>query len=633
MILRKKCISILLLTVLTASLCACGNTSKSISDSKDNKNSYSSTYNQNNEALKFDTAKWNYDETNNVYWTMGVQYCSDPESTDYETMAIYVPGEYMTGTKNSDGTYTCEINKSGEVNGYTSETAPIILPIDTPGYSAQAAPTSYNYDSAASYLKAGYVYVVAGMRGRSSLQGTSEDQGFSGGAPWGVTDLKAAVRYYRFNESLLPGDTDRFFSYGMSGGGAQSALMGATGDSELYYPYLESIGSAMTDADGNVISDAIAGSMDWCPVTSLDYANEAYEWNMGQYFTTDTRDSSSFKSALSKDMAASFAEYVNKLGLKSEDGTELTLSESEAGVYNNGTYYDYILNEIQTSLNNFLSDTTFPYTYTQGKIQIGNTASSGGGEGIDLSRNPGQGVNKDGQMPPQGQNGGRGQGTGMMQGGAQSSESKTYETAQEYIDSLNSDGTWIAYDSQTNTAKITSVEDFVKHCKEATKPVGAFDSVDLSRGENNLFGNGQSTALHFDSVESSLLSKNESNYSQYSDWDSSYITSFEDDLKSEDSVGTDMQTRVNMYNPMYYLSSYYSGYNTSKVAKYWRIRTGINQTDTALTVETNLKLALQNYDGVESVDFATVWGQPHTTAERTGNSTDNFISWVDECLK
>lgn len=57
MILRKKCISILLLTVLTASLCACGNTSKSISDSKDNKSSYSSTYNQNNEALKFDTAK------------------------------------------------------------------------------------------------------------------------------------------------------------------------------------------------------------------------------------------------------------------------------------------------------------------------------------------------------------------------------------------------------------------------------------------------------------------------------------------------------------------------------------------------------------------------------------------------
>ena len=77
----------------------------------------------------------------------------------------------------------------------------------------------------------------------------------------------------------------------------------------------------------------------------------------------------------------------------------------------------------------------------------------------------------------------------------------------------------------------------------------------------------------------------------------------------------------------------FQGINISKVAKYCRIRTGINQTDTALTVETNLKLALQNYDGVESVDFATVWGKPHTTAERKGNSTYNFISWVDECLK
>jgi len=86
-------------------------------------------------------------------------------------------------------------------------------------------------------------------------------------------------------------------------------------------------------------------------------------------------------------------------------------------------------------------------------------------------------------------------------------------------------------------------------------------------------------------------------------------------------------------NPMYYLSSYYDGYNKSTIAKYWRIRTGINQTDTALTTEINLKLALENNKNVESVDFATVWGQVHTTAERTGTSTENFINWVNECLK
>jgi hypothetical protein len=83
---------------------------------------------------------------------------------------------------------------------------------------------------------------------------------------------------------------------------------------------------------------------------------------------------------------------------------------------------------------------------------------------------------------------------------------------------------------------------------------------------------------------------------------------------------------------MYYISDYYDGYGTSTVAKYWRIRTGINQTDTALTVEENLKLALESNENVASVDFATVWGQPHTTAERTGTSTDNFIAWVNECL-
>ena len=88
-----------------------------------------------------------------------------------------------------------------------------------------------------------------------------------------------------------------------------------------------------------------------------------------------------------------------------------------------------------------------------------------------------------------------------------------------------------------------------------------------------------------------------------------------------------------MYTPLYYLLESSDGYGTSTAAKYWRIRTGIAQSDTAVTTEVNLVLALENYDGVESVDFATIWGAGHTEAERTGNSTDNFIAWVNECLK
>ena len=81
-----------------------------------------STYEQDSESLVFDSSAWNYDAENDVYWQIGVGYCSNPEATDYETMGIYVPGAYMTGVENGDGTYTCTMNTEGEVAGYTAET-------------------------------------------------------------------------------------------------------------------------------------------------------------------------------------------------------------------------------------------------------------------------------------------------------------------------------------------------------------------------------------------------------------------------------------------------------------------------------------------------------------------------------
>ena len=140
---------------------------------------------------------------------------------------FFVPAAYMNAKDNGDGTFTCTINNQAAVKGYTADSAPIVIPVNTPGYSAMAAPTDYVTDSA-SYTDAGFIYVAAGCRGRDA------------GAPAGVTDLKAAIRYIRYNDGVIPGDVDRVFSFGMSGGGAQSALLGATGDSEDYEPYLTS---------------------------------------------------------------------------------------------------------------------------------------------------------------------------------------------------------------------------------------------------------------------------------------------------------------------------------------------------------------------------------------------------------
>ena len=588
-------------------------------------------------SIAFDNSKWNYDSEHDVYWQVGVPYCTTPQATDYETMGIYVPGAYLTGTKNADGTtYTCTVNESGTFGSYQAKTAPVVLPVNTPGYASSPAPTDFTYDSVADYLAAGFVYLQPGIRGRASMGGNAENQSYSGGAPWGVTDIKAAVRCFRYNASVLPGNPDNIYTFGMSGGGAQSALAGATGDSPLYTPYLEAIGAAMKDASGADLSDAVTGSMCWCPITSLDEADEAYEWNMGQFSTADARAATSFGSLLSEDLAAKYADYINALGLK--NGNEvLKLTSSKEGIYQSGSYYDFILATAETSLNNFLQDTTFPYTETATAQFPGGSAGGFGGDGNTTGGMPDLG-NMTGGMPenmagmtgnkPAGMGGGAG---AMAPTDGASGTGTTYDTVQDYIDSLNATEKWVTYDAATNTAKISSLAALAKYEKTATKSLGAFDEVDRGQGENNLFGNGQGDSLHFDPVLYQLLKDNAEKYKALENWDDTFVTDFETDLASTDSLGTPVQTRVDMYNPMYFLCDYYKGAGTSTPAKFWRIRTGAFQSDTALTVEANLALALSNNANVKSVDFATVWGMKHVMAERTGDSTTNFIAWVNEC--
>jgi hypothetical protein len=563
------------------------------------------------QGLAFNTKGWNYDKDNDVYWQIGIPYCARPETTDYETLEICVPGAYLKTTANGDGTYTAVLNEQGAVNGFTAKTAPVVMPVNTPGYTAQAAPTAYSYDGVSSYLKAGFIYVEAGMRGRDNGYDANNKLIYSGGAPWGVTDLKAAVRYLRYNKDVLPGSTASIFVFGMSGGGAQSAVMGASGDSPLYTPYLNSIGAAMNDASGGAISDAVSGAMCWCPITSLDYADEAYEWNMGQYASTGTRASTTWTSALSKDLATAYAEYINKLGLKDKNGTALSLEKTDSGIYTAGSYYDYLKATIQESLNHFLADTTFPYTKSAGGFPGGGMPPSGG---TKPSGNPPQGG-----TPPAG---------GQAAGNPGSASSTTYQTVQEYIDSLNKDTQWVTYDAGTNAATITGIGPFVAACKTPSKSVAAFDDLNRGQAENNVFGNDTSDSLHFDSVLADLLAKNQAAYAQYSDWKASYVTDYATDLKAVDKLGNGIPYRQNAYNPMYYLLPYYDGFQKASPAAHWRIHTGIEQGDTANTVEVNLALALQNYSGVKDVEFTTVWGLGHTEAERSGNATDNFIAWV-----
>lgn len=624
MITKKHIICVLSVGAVLLSGCGSEGTGSSDDTSKDIDSSVSEVQVKTN-LDKIDMTQWQYNEENDVYWQTGISYCETPADETYENLGIYVPGAYLTGTENGDGTYTCKINTDGTVGGFTAETAPIVIPVDTPGYSAMAAPTEYG-NSTSAYTDAGFVYVHAGCRGRDA------------GAPAGVTDLKAAIRYIRYTSDIVPGSTDRIFSFGMSGGGAQSALLGATGDSELYTSYLDAIGAV------SGVSDAVAGTMAWCPITNLDYASEAYEWNLGVTRT----DLSDDMQELSDAMAEQFALYINELGLTDVNGNSLTLTASEEGIYQAGSYYEYLKAVIEESLNNFLADTTFPYTAGSGGKggnfdnfgdlpdgEIDGTFEGRGNKGdFDIDGEP------DGKEIIGGKNGVKGDLTDLdgelpdlngtddysaiddinrndVSGGI--SLSGTYETAQDYIDALNADTDWVTYDSATNTASITGIADFVSALKIASKDLGAFDALDESQGENILFGDGDNTGDHFDSVMAELLK------------DTEYAEEFDEDMARTDALGISVTDRVNMYNPLYYLSEYYDGYQTSTVASYWRIRSGINQSDTALTTEVNLALALENYGA--DVDFETVWGQAHVEAERIGDSTSNFIAWVVECCQ
>ncbi len=242
--------------------------------------------------------EWHRDAVTGVRWCVGVPYCERLVDEKYQTLGILVPAELA------------------DLPAAAHE-APVVVPVVTDGYAARAAPVESDIseliERARPFLEAGLIYVCAGCRGREH------------GAPAGVVDLKAAVRWLRAHDEDVPGNKDLIFAFGHSGGGAQAALLGASGNSGLWVPYLEAIGAA--DA-----SDAVMGSMCWCPVTSLGAADAAYEWMMGRH----CREGADLERSL--EIAAIYPDYLGSLG------------------YSEGEYVGLLLDVATTSLRNWLAD-------------------------------------------------------------------------------------------------------------------------------------------------------------------------------------------------------------------------------------------------------------------------------------
>ncbi len=243
-------------------------------------------------------------------------YVANPVDKEYQSLNVSVPvkvNEVAVDASNAPILFAIGVGGYMSVNNLRGGTGGPMGRM--PGGPGGNNNLSGNKDLA---LAAGYVVVTPGCRGRDNK---AADGTFYGKAPAAIVDLKAAIRYIRHNKGILPGNTDWIFSTGVSAGGALSALLGASGNSALFEPYLKEIGAA--DA-----KDDILGSACFCPITDLDHADGAYEW---MYGTLPTR-SGPVDQELSKLLKSSFVAYQASLKLTGKNGFGL-LSADNYGQY------------------------------------------------------------------------------------------------------------------------------------------------------------------------------------------------------------------------------------------------------------------------------------------------------------
>ena len=156
---------------------------------------------------------------------------------------------------------------------------------------------------------------------------------------------------------------------------------------------------------------------------------------------------------------------------------------------------------------------------------------------------------------------------------------------------LQAENPWLTIDGK----RVKNV-DFAAYAKamgrQKTPP--AFDALDLSSGENQLFGDANQDTRHF---------------TAYSAANSA--------VKGADSADA---ATIKMMNPLSYLSE-------KTVPQHWRIRVGTKDRDTSHAIAAILAAKLQNSG--KNVDMAMPWGVPHSG----DYDLDELFAWMDGIVK
>ena len=227
--------------------------------------------------------------------------------------------------------------------------------------------------------------------------------------------------------------------------------------------------------------------------------------------------------------------------------------------------------------------------------------------------------------------------------GVRQIEATVYDTLESYITTLNGPSRWLTYNSNTGKVDVTGLWGFVRTCRLPSKDVCAYDQIDRSGLANQLFGTDELPSLHFDPMIADLIEKKHDTYAEAKHWDEELVSEWRGDLVETDALEHTVRERVELSDPLALLAglpmpvaddaedSDDVEYADVEVAPYWRLSTGLWQSETTFASEANLALALAATEGVQDVDFQPVWAAGYELAERSGDPEDQLVAWICDC--
>lgn len=512
--------------------------------------------------------QWEYvvDEASGVgYYKLTAVYCENPVDPELQQIAIYAPAAYMT--QNEDGTVA--LNKDGKVVSstgavYTAENAPMLYHNHSGGYTSS---TIKGVD--VTYLQEGYVHVEIQTRGKE----TQDAEGnYIGQFPLLIVDMKAGIRFLKYFDAVLPGNSERIVSRGFSSGGAVSAMLGASGNSEIFAPYLKEIGAY--DA-----TDDIFITLASAPITNLDSADASYEWYQHanpKYFLFN---------------AMAFDRLGNKLeNFPVGPKNKYTLGSNVLG----GAHED----ELSALLYDWYVD------YVQGL-------------GFDLGDDGRSGEFYDGFAEIYAD--------ALEEYIVRYDELKTEKspaTVEEYLTSLGEG--WFTYDAATGEVTIPSLDALVQNHIQRKKMCPSLDSYNYKSNENDAFKAADGTTVHFSPTVRDALKTLMDDAATYG-WTAEelqYITDLYNDYAA--GVTDESAEMLEVMSPINYVVNK-EGYEAD-MSPYWRIRIGSEDGDHGAPAGWLIAQGLEKYHPEVEVSMGIAWGMGHSLSELTEQDMYNYIA-------